>query len=104
MNAPWPRRGQAYTQAPRIFCVSARSERCGFFVPHLDESDLAFVGPERFENSIDAVSGKTKYHVHPPVNETLDHQISYCFAHRSTLVAPASPAILAFSARSPCPV
>ena len=51
---------EAHAQPTGVFRVSARRERGGFLVSHLDEADLVLMTAERFEDPVYAVAGNPK--------------------------------------------
>ena len=73
MNAAGPGRRKAHAETAGVFCIAAGGEGCGLFVPDLDKSDLFLIRPQRLENSIHAIAGKTENRFDAPLDEAF-HQ------------------------------
>ena len=60
VDAARARRRQAHAEPPGELGVAARHKRGGFFVPHMNKTDLVLVGAQRFHDAVDAVAGNPK--------------------------------------------
>ena len=75
MQTARSRRRETDAELPRVFRVSTSHERGGFLVAYLDESNLVRALSKRFHDSVDAVSGQTKYHIDSPVTNSINQNV-----------------------------
>ena len=55
-------------------CKEGKS--CGrLFMPHVNEADADFAFAERFEDSVDTISGQAKYRVNAPFQMPFDKKL-----------------------------
>ena len=81
VDAARARGRQAHAQASGELGVAAGHERGGFFVPHMDETDLVLVRAQRFHDAVDPVAGESEDGVDTPVDEALDEVVGGCSGH-----------------------
>ena len=53
-------------------------------MPHLNEAQLVLMGSQRFEESVDAVAGKTEDRIDAPLDQPLNDQIRNLLRHDAT--------------------
>jgi hypothetical protein len=77
----WAGGRQANAQLTRPLGVGAGHEGRRFLVARLDEPDSVLPGPKRLHDPVDAVSGQTEDHLHPPLDERLDQDVGCGLRH-----------------------
>src|SRR5437660_3413143 len=66
----------AYAEFSGKFRIRARSKRCRFLVPYLNETDFVLTFPKRFDHTIDAIAGNTKDDADAPVDQHVDQNVT----------------------------
>ena len=75
---PGPGSGQTNAQLAGEFRIPARHERRGFFMPHLDETDLVLARAQRLHDAVDAIAGKPEDDFHAPIQQSFNQYIGGC--------------------------
>src|SRR5581483_1030336 len=95
MNAAGARSRNTDAELAGVFRVSARHERRGLFVAHLNETDLFPALAQRLHNAVDPVAWQAEDDFHSPVVNRIDQNISRGLSHESfSLKARESPKTL----------
>src|SRR3954465_1662693 len=82
MDASWPRRGQAASEASRVLRVSARHEGCGLFVPDLYEANSILSRAQSLHHTVDAVARKTEDHINAPIDNLFHEHVCRRLCHK----------------------
>src|SRR6185503_7855354 len=83
MDAAGTRSGQTNSQIPRVFRICAGHEGSGFFMTHMDKTNVIPALPQRLHDSVNAVPGQSKNLFDAPVDEALHQNIRACLFHKS---------------------
>src|SRR5205807_4886345 len=85
-----PRGRKADAEPPGVFGVTARHERRGLLVAHLDEADLLLPRAQRFHDAVDAVARDAEHGVDAPIQQGLDQHVGCGFCHGVALLKSAA--------------
>ncbi len=75
MNRTGAGGGDTAAEPAGVLRVRARHEGGGFLVPHLHESHLLLMNPERLHQAVNTVTGEAKDRINPPIVDRLNEDI-----------------------------
>src|SRR4029453_19128949 len=81
MNAAGTRSCQTYTELASILGIATCHKGGCFFMPHLHKADRVLTYPKGLHEAVDAIAGKTKNDLHPPVTKGIDQDVSCSGGH-----------------------
>jgi len=73
--------GKAHPELAGVLGIAAGHERRGLLMADLDKANLLLVRSQGFHNAVNAVTRQTEYHVHSPIDQSLNQHVSSSFGH-----------------------